>query len=119
MNPLLKYTVTSIVAIASFSILVNSDVPVIWLWGVPLILCMISHFACEMILNKTLKVFGKYKGYLVFVAVSAAVVCFFAFTSVFGFETRIPEYDDIESATIYSQYHDEIPFSSDLPASSF
>lgn len=115
MKPILKYTVTSIVAIASFGILMNADISQFWIWIVTAFLCMIAYFASEMILNKSFKIFGAYKGYIGFAVIGTAVICFFAFTSVFGFETRIPEYNDIESVSIYGDgtYHEDIPFSAE------
>lgn len=112
LNPIYKYLVTFIAALGSFAVFSSymmgekPIVPVI----VTVIVSVIVYFAAEMILQKSLKVWGKYKGYLVFAAAFAAMICVFAFTSFFGYETRVPDTEDIENAAIYEYY-----YQSDVP----
>ena len=113
MKPVLKYTVTSFVAVAAFGILINATIHWTLIIAVTALLCAITYFACEMILNKTLKVFKFYKGYFGFVGACAVVIVFCACTSVFGFETRIPDINDIENATMYTNYNENMPVSSE------
>lgn len=113
MKPILKYTVTSFGAAAAFYILINTSVHWAADIAVTALVCAIIYFACEMILNKTLKVFHAYKGYFGFVAGCAVVICFCAFTSVFGFETYVPDVSEIETATMYTYYNEIMPVSSE------
>ncbi len=115
LNPIYKYLVTFIVALCSFGLLSQiigerPMVPII----VTLIVSLIAYFAAEMILRKTFKVWNKYKGYLVFVAAFAAMICVFAFTSFFGYETRVPDVEDIENVAIYEYYYQpDVPWIED------
>lgn len=110
-RPILKYAVTSSVAIAAFGILSSSDIGAFAIFTVATVFTLITYFAAEMLLNKSFKVFGKYKGYIAFWIVCGAFISFFAFTNVFGYETRIPDKADIESATIFHGYYNEYPYS--------
>ena len=106
LNPIYKYLVTFVAALGSFAIFSymmdeRPMVPVI----VTAIVSVVVYFAAEMILQKSLKVWKKYKGYLVFAAAFTALICVFAFTSFFGYETRVPEKEDIENVAIYEYYY--------------
>ena len=64
-----------------------------------------AYFGAEMMLKKTAKVFTKpWIGYVSFLLVFAIVISGFAFTDFFGFEKRIPDSEDIESAGIHLSY---------------
>lgn len=110
-RPILKYAVTTAVAIAAFGILSSSDIGAFAVFTVATVFTLITYFACEMLLNKSFKVFGKYKGYIAFWVICGAFISFFAFTNVFGYETRIPDKSEIESATIFHGYYIEYPYS--------
>ncbi len=106
LNPIYKYLVTFIAALGSFAIFSymmgeRPIVPII----VTSIVSVVVYFAAEMILFKSLKVWNRYKGYLVFVAAFCAMICVFAFTSFFGYETRVPDIEDIENVAIYEYYY--------------
>ena len=62
-------------------------------WGV------IGYFAAEMLLQKSFKVFGKWKGAVAVTAVFAALFCVVGF-DLTGFETRIPDPSDVESVYV-------------------
>ncbi len=100
----IKYAVVSSAAVLVLSLLISLGLG----WTVASVaafaVCAIVYFSCEMVLSKSLKVFNTYKGYLVFAAVMAALISFFAFTGVFGYETRIPEMEKIESASLGRGY---------------
>lgn len=64
----------------------------------------ITYFAIEMLMNKTFKVFNLYKGYIGFAGVIIVVGLFLSFTSIFGYETRIPNSDNIIKAGVYNSY---------------
>ncbi len=96
---IIKYAVVFSVAVLSLCLLIALSLGWAVASIVAFVVCAIVYFACEMILSKSLKVFKSYKGYLVFAAVMAAVISFFAFTGVFGYETRIPDETKIESVS--------------------
>lgn len=115
LNHIFKYLVTFMGASATFSIFSSSvyDAPVV-LWIAVIIVSGVVYFGSEMLLRKTLRVWKSYKGYIAFVIICSLAVCFCAFTSFFGFETYIPETDDIESVAVYNYYYNgEKPLLSD------
>lgn len=112
-SPILKYSIVTAAVSAIFGIFVSSNLPALSIYFIAIITGAICYFAVEMILSKTVRVFGKYRGYLGFVAVAAAFICFFAFTSVCGYETRIPDKNDVEKATIYQGYSGKTPYLTD------
>jgi ABC-2 type transport system permease protein len=108
LNPVYKYLITFIAALSTFGILSGAIaekplVPVIFTFAVS----FVAYFAVEMVLRKSLKVWGTYKGYAAFVVVFSAMICIFAFTSFFGFETRVPKLENIEEVGIYEYYYQE------------
>ncbi len=109
-KPVLKYTVTSGVAVASVAILYSMEASTFIMFFVAAIISAIAYFIAEMLLLKTVKVFRRYKGFLGFVIISALVFSFCAFTSMFGYETRIPEKDEILKATISENWREETLF---------
>ncbi len=114
-RPILKYAVTAISELAVLAMLWAMELPAVAIFIVATVVCAVVYFICEMLMNKTFKVFGTYKGFAVFVVCSALLIIFCAYTSVFGYETRIPEAEKIEEATIYSGYFSDIeePFIND------
>ena len=62
---------------------------------------LIGYYAASMLLEKSLRVFGKRSlpGIGV-VAAGAAAVCLLASVDVFGLERKIPAWDEIESVTL-------------------
>ena len=114
-RPILKYAVTAIAELAILAILWAMELPAVAIFIVAAVVCAVVYFICEMLMNKTFKVFATYKGFAVFAVCSALLISFCAYTSVFGYETRIPATDKIEKATIYSGYFSDIeePFVDD------
>ena len=114
-RPILKYTVTAATALAALSMLWAMNLPAIAIFIVAAAVSAIVYFICEMLMAKTFKVFGTYKGFAVFAACSAAIIAFCAYTSIFGYETRIPESDKVEKAAIFIGYYgsDEAPLVTD------
>lgn len=115
LNPIYKYLLSFLAALSTFGILSGAIaekplVPVIF----TVIVSLVVYFAVEMVLKKSFKVWKSYKGYLVFAAAFSAMVCIFAFTSFFGFETRVPDSDDFDEVAIYEYYYqDDMPWISD------
>ncbi len=110
LNPIFKYLITFVGVIATFTVFGSfiSHNPVTF-WIIVAIIGVVIYFACEMILKKTLKVWGSYKGLIGFAVVFALMICVFAFTSFFGYETYVPDADEVESVAVYSYYYDDIP----------
>lgn len=103
-RPILKYSVVAAAVATIFGLLCNSEMPAPAIFIFAAIVGAICYFAAEMLLSKTVRVFGKYKGYLGFMAFTAVFIGFFAFTSVFGYETKLPKKESIAEATIYDGY---------------
>ncbi len=109
-GPILKYTVVTAVAAAVLGILASTEMSAFFIFTVALVLCAIVYFAAEMLMNKSFKVFKtSYKGFCGFTVCCAAFIAFFAFTSVFGYETRIPKSENIEKASAYVTWSEEKP----------
>ncbi len=96
----IKYVVVTTSAVLVLCLLRGMEISWAVTSLVAFVICAIVYFACEMLLAKTLKVFKSYKGFVAFALVISAFISFFAFTNVFGYETRIPEVEETESATI-------------------
>ena len=114
MRPILKYTVCAVTFIISLGIFSSMQMHFIFYYLLTVLVTSIAYFACEMVLRKNLRAFKFYKGLIAFLIVAAAILSFMAFTSVFGFETRIPDIEDIEEASLYSNYSYEIPYVKDV-----
>ncbi len=107
---ILKYAVTTVAAVASLGILYEMELGATAVFIASAVICAIVYFGCEMLMRKTLKVFRCYKGYFGFAVCCGAILAFCAFTSIFGYETRVPELDQIADATVYSYDVEEIPY---------
>ena len=112
-KPILKYGITLFTVIAISSII--SGTPFmngISKWIIIIAFSAVVYFASEMILNKNVRVLKSYKGFVGFLVCFFAVISFFAFTSVFGYETYIPKESDISEAAVYDRQLAE-PIASD------
>ncbi len=106
LNPIYKYLVTFVAALGTFAVFSYTIgerpiVPVI----VTAIVSIVVYFAAEMVLRKSFKVWNRYKGYLVFAVAFCGMICIFAFTSFFGYETRVPDITEVENVAIYEYYY--------------
>lgn len=105
LNPVYKYMLTFLFAVGTLAIFSNSltegILPAVF---TVLLVSVLVYFAAEMLLKKSLRVWNAYKGYLAFLGFFVALICIFAFTSFFGFETRVPPADDVESVAIFDSY---------------
>ncbi len=103
-NYILKYAVTLFAAMLSFEIFKEylDESIAVFVIGMTT-LTAVAYFASEMVLRKKIRIFAaSFKGYLAFAAVFTAVLTFFATTSIFGFETFVPDKEDIVDAFISS-----------------
>lgn len=101
LNPIFKYALTLIAASAAFLLAAETLMNGLWLTVIlVLVVSAVTYFATEMLLKKNLKIWKSYKGYLVFLAAFSAFICVFAFTEMFGFESRIPDIQEIESVSL-------------------
>ena len=110
-RPIFKYTITAAVVVVLFAITNSMNIAAVYKIIVALVGAAIAYFACEMLINKTVKVFKNYEGFCIFGLCTALFIAFFAYTSVFGYETKVPDFADVESAAIYTNraYGDDIP----------
>lgn len=97
LNPIFKYLVAIIAVIFGFTSF-GRDIDS---YGTSCvitiaILSFIGYFGTEMLLKKKVKIWGAYKGYIVFAVVCCIFFGFMAGSSLFGFETYIPDADDVE-----------------------
>ncbi len=100
-KPILKYSLVASVAVMLFGMLTSVRIGGFATFFIILVLTAITYFAAEMIMSKTFKVFKvSWKGYAGFALCTAVVTLFFAYTSVFGYETRVPKLEDIEAAAV-------------------
>ncbi len=99
-KPLLKYFVTGAASIVVFGTFYSSSIGTAPLFILAGVISAICYFATEMIMNKSFRVFRAYKGFIGFSIFVALFISFFCYTGVFGYETRIPDIEDIESASI-------------------
>ena len=114
MRPILKYTVCAVAFIISLGIFSSMQMHIVFYYLLTILVTTIVYFACEMVLRKNLRAFKFYKGLIAFLIAAAAILSFMAFTSVFGFETRIPDMANIEEASLCSQYSYDIPYVKDV-----
>ena len=116
LNPIYKYLVTFLSALAAFSIFSGFiDEKPRTLVIIIAIISAVVYVVCEMLLKKTLRVWKSYKGYIGCAVVCAILTVFTAQTSFFGYETRVPEKEDIAEVAVYNYYYGENePFTSDL-----
>ena len=109
LNPVFKYFVSAVGILAAYGIF-NSffyESPAVF-FSVLVVCAVVIYFACEMMLKKTLRVWkNSYKGFFAFLSACIVVLCVFAFTSFFGYETRIPDMNDIEQVALYNYYYSE------------
>lgn len=113
LHSILKYSVTFLAAslcFVVFSSYIGENNIVFAI--IVIIISLVAYVASEMLLKKTLNVFYSWKGYLVFSVLFALMLAFVSQTTFFGFETRMPEKEEIKQATVYNYYHrQEEPFS--------
>lgn len=101
-RPIFKYGVTAAGAFVAFSLISQRNIAPIYMYVEIFVVTAIIYFACEILMNKSFRVFDKYKGFLVFAVCFALFIGFFAYTSVFGYETRVPSLDAVESASFHT-----------------
>ncbi len=76
-----------------------------------LLIGAVVYFGAEMALQKKTKVYKSYKGYLGYAGVMLMMMAVLAFTSVFGYETRVPDVSDIKCVSLSKFNNDEVePF---------
>jgi len=105
LNFIFKYFLTFIAALGAFGVFMSMGKNAQTIIAASLIVGALAYFGSEMALKKTLKVWRAYKGYLGFVAVYALMIAVSAFTSVFGYETRVPAAEEIAEVAVYQYYY--------------
>ena len=116
LNPIFKYLVTFLASISVFAITAELlGTRPLFAVLLTVIVSVVAYVAAEMVLKKTLRVWRSYKGYLIFAALFGLTLCTFAFTSFFGFETRVPDVSDISEVALYNNinFNGTPPFTKD------
>lgn len=108
MKPILKYTITAVCSVLCFATIGFIESSILFRIVMITLICAVFYFACEMVLRKSMRVFGSYKGFLVFGIACVCVICFCAFTNIFGFETYVPNSEKVSVAGIYSAYYNNV-----------
>ncbi|MBQ4110854.1 MAG: hypothetical protein IJC74_08235 [Clostridia bacterium] len=96
LNPIFKVLITFAVSMLGYFAFSANDANMILMAVSVLLITFVVWFALEMVITKSVKVFGKYKGFLAF-SVFVIAVCVSIETGGLGYEKRIPEADSIES----------------------
>lgn len=108
LNYIFKYLATFLITMFGFTIFSHYISDNIIVFSIIIFfISVIIYFASEMILKKTVNVFYSWKGYIGFALVFLLIITVYSQTSFFGFETRIPERNDISKATMYTYYFGE------------
>ena len=115
LNYIFKYLVTFLCTLITFAIFgqfISSNILVFII--ILFIFSLISYFGTEMILKKSVNVISSYKGYIGYVVVLSVIMIIFSCTSFFGYETRIPEKNDITEVCVYEYYYNATePYTTD------
>ncbi len=99
LNPLFKYGVTFCSSLALGLVLIEIfNIQESFLWSVLLLLLagMIGYFIAEMLLKKSYRVFGSYKGFVVYVLI-LIVVSASIYNDWYGYAARLPEVNKVEA----------------------
>ncbi|WP_026571737.1 DUF6449 domain-containing protein [Sediminibacillus terrae] len=95
-RPIFKYGVTTCMMLFGGFYFDETDNHFGWIVFGYIVGSLIGYLVAEMVLQKTWRVFGKWKGYVLFLAVAGAVILLLSF-DVTGYEKRLPEAEQIES----------------------
>lgn len=101
LKPIFKYGVTFCVMLVggAYFAEVQSQGSLSWLIVGYVIGSIIGYLIAEMVLHKTWRVFTHLKGYVLFAIVTAVAIAALQY-DITGFETRVPDVDDVESVYI-------------------
>ncbi len=115
LNHIYKYAITFVATLGIYAILYSIfEKTGILFFVITAVLSAVVYFGCEMLLKKTFNVWKSYKGFVAHSVIFGAIICVFAFTSFFGFETRVPDILDVESVALYNYYYsDKEPYVDD------
>ena len=96
LNPVFKVLITFAVSMLGYFAFSVNDANILLMTVTVLIITFVVWFGLEMVITKAVKVFGKYKGFLVF-SVIVIAVCISIETGGLGYEKRVPKVSEIES----------------------
>ncbi len=109
LNPVFKFIITTILVFMGFSAYSYTDRLKFGSVVTMIILSLIGYFGMEMLLKKKINIWKEsYKGYIAYVLVICAFFAFMAGTTIFGFETYVPDVEDVKYVAINDQdyyYH--------------
>lgn len=112
-RPIFKYSLCVTTASLILGIVTQTGLPAFSQFVFAVAGIFIVYFGTEMFMNKSFKVFRLYKGFIAFLIISGLFISFFAFTNVFGYETYIPDIDEIEKASVHNTWGEDIPLITD------
>lgn len=122
LNPIIKYAVTLCAALIILAVLCSYENTSAAMFVIfVLIISAVGYFASEMVLKKSVRVFGSYKGFIGFCAAAVISVCVISFTNCFGYVSYVPNAGEVKSVSIESWYGfgDNSAFSADREAVDF
>ncbi len=105
LNYILKYFLTLLVALVVFSGFASSyNYDAVMAWITVAILSVVTYFGVEMLLRKTFRVWGSYRGFIACGGFFVAFILIITKTSFFGYETRVPDINEVESISVCEAY---------------
>lgn len=118
MNHILKYLVTFFGTMIGFTIFSYYAYHKLAVFATIItLISLVIYTASEMLLKKTVNVLYSWKGYVGFAIFFVIITSVFALSSFFGYETKVPDINEVQSAVLYNRYFDEgEPFTDDTEA---
>lgn len=104
LNPILKYTLTFMATVFMIYITVSFDISNLLIMILfTILISAVVYFICEMVLKKSFRVFGSYKGFLGYSVIFVFVIGIISLTGFFGYRSYIPK--DIKGVSFHSKYN--------------
>ncbi|MGK9181609.1 hypothetical protein KXS12_05060 [Priestia filamentosa] len=105
LRPVFKYGVTTCFMLVGGVYFWSNQDDIKWLIVGLIIGSLIGYIIGSMILEKTWRIFSKWKGYIGF-AIAAFIIMFTLNLDVFGYENHVPKSNEIKRVYISSEYVD-------------
>ena len=97
LKPVFKYGVTFCAMLLAGSYFQALKESAAWFWIGGFIGSFLGYFIAEIIMEKSIRVFGKFKGYILYIAVIALIITVTKI-DLFGYEKRIPSSNEVKEA---------------------
>ncbi|WP_053220145.1 DUF6449 domain-containing protein [Virgibacillus senegalensis] len=95
-RPIFKYGVTACMMLFGGFYFGETENQLSWIIFGYVLGSLIGYLIAEMVLQKNWQVFGKWRGYVIFLAVASAIILVFSL-DVTGYESRVPEAENIKA----------------------